>query len=85
MENKKNLHIKMKGVIIGNDLPFIFGSPDSMESLRRALFMAKSINDIYLNLDIPFIFKTSFDKINRASVKSFRGVGIKREKRDENY
>jgi len=66
-------------VTIGNDLPFVLiGGPDSIESLNHAMFMAKSINDICLNLGIPFIFKASFDKANRTSIKSFRGVGIER-------
>lgn len=66
-------------VIVGNDLPFVLiGGPDSIESEWHALFMAKSIKAICDELDVPYIFKASYDKANRTSIKSFRGVGLKR-------
>ncbi|SVD04376.1 uncharacterized protein METZ01_LOCUS357230, partial [marine metagenome] len=39
--------------------------------------MAESIAEITNSLDLPFVFKSSFDKANRTSVKSFRGLGMK--------
>lgn len=56
---------------------FLIAGPCVIESDEHAMMMAKSINAITTALDIPYIFKASFDKANRSSVKSFRGVGMK--------
>ncbi|RLC33705.1 3-deoxy-8-phosphooctulonate synthase [Candidatus Shapirobacteria bacterium] len=75
-------HIFVKDIKIGNDLPFtLIAGPDSIESVDHALFMARSISEITHSLNINYIFKASYDKANRTSVKSFRGVGIKQGKR----
>lgn len=64
---------------ISNSLPFVFiGGPDSIESLEHAMMMAASIKKICDDLDIRYIFKASYDKANRTSYGSFRGVGLKR-------
>ena len=68
--------VKVGGVHFGGDkLPIIAG-PCVIESRDHALNMAESIADITDSLDLPFIFKSSFDKANRTSVKSFRGLGM---------
>jgi len=70
-------HLEIGRLILGNDLPFILiGGPDSIESEEHALFMAKELKAICEGLSIPFVFKASFDKANRTSVDSFRGVGL---------
>ncbi len=72
------VRVKLKNFTIANDKPFVFiGGPDSLESLAHALKMAKAIKDICAALGIPYVFKASYDKANRTSVKSFRGVGLK--------
>lgn len=75
----KQRHVRIKNITAGNDLPFVFiAGPDSLESLDHALFMAKSIKKICDRLKIPYIFKAAYDKANRTSVGSFRGVGLKK-------
>ena len=73
------MDVKIKNIIIGNNLPFVFiAGPDSLESEKHALFMAGSIKKICGGLNIPYIFKASYDKANRTSVGSFRGLGIEK-------
>lgn len=64
-------------VLVGNDLPFVlFGGLNVLEDLDSALFAAEKYVEITRELGIPYVFKASFDKANRSSIKSFRGVGI---------
>jgi 2-dehydro-3-deoxyphosphooctonate aldolase (KDO 8-P synthase) len=64
-------------VTFGNDLPFsLFAGPCAMESRDHALFMAEEIKKITDKLGISFVYKTSFDKANRTSMSSERGVGL---------
>ena len=58
-----------------NFLPIIAG-PCVIESRDHTLKMAESIMEITDRLEMPFIFKSSFDKANRTSIQSFRGQGI---------
>lgn len=74
--NKSQL-IKIDSIEIANNLPFVLiAGPCQIESLDHALFMAKHLSDITNRLNIPFIYKSSFDKANRTSASSARGVGI---------
>jgi 2-dehydro-3-deoxyphosphooctonate aldolase (KDO 8-P synthase) len=59
----------------GKDLPLILG-PCVMESPAFTRRMAKKVHAICADLGAKFLFKASFDKANRSSVKSFRGPGI---------
>ena len=64
-------------VLIGEDLPLAFvGGPCAIESRDHALKMASLINEICLKLEIPFIYKSCYDKDCRSSPSSFHGVGI---------
>ena len=56
---------------------FIIAGPNVIESEEHVLFMAKSLKEIFSKYNIEFIFKVSFDKANRTSLSSYRGVGIK--------
>jgi len=58
------------------ELFFILG-PCVLEGLESALKIAREIAFISHELEIPVVFKSSFDKANRTSVKSFRGPGLK--------
>jgi 2-dehydro-3-deoxyphosphooctonate aldolase (KDO 8-P synthase) len=55
---------------------FLIGGPCVIESRAHAVEMATQIRDVASDLGVPYIFKASFDKANRTSVKSFRGPGI---------
>lgn len=64
-------------VQIGNHLPFmLFAGPCAMESREHALEVASAIKEITTELGIGFVYKTSFDKANRTSLSSARGVGL---------
>lgn len=71
--------IQVKSLTISNESPFVLiAGPDSLESLEHALQLATSIKAIADEVGVPYIFKASFDKANRTSVESFRGVGIEK-------
>lgn len=59
-----------------NNLFFILG-PCVIESETSILEIAAELKKITREVDVPFIFKASFDKANRSSVKSYRGPGLK--------
>jgi 2-dehydro-3-deoxyphosphooctonate aldolase (KDO 8-P synthase) len=65
-----------KVVIGGRDPVFILG-PCVIESEKFVWRMARKIAEICAAEDIDFIFKASYDKANRTSVRSFRGVGVR--------
>ena len=71
-------HVKVSDKItIGNDLPFtLLAGPCAMESRDHAMEMSSALKEMTDKLGIPFIYKTSFDKANRTSIASGRGVGI---------
>ena len=56
---------------------FLIGGPCVIESEKMCLETASKIKEICNSLGIPFIFKASFDKANRTSIKAYRGPGIK--------
>lgn len=69
--------ISIQDIKISNNLPFtLVAGPCQIETLDHALYMANNIKTITDKLGIQFIYKSSFDKANRTSVKSKRGVGI---------
>jgi len=56
---------------------FLIAGPCVIESRDYAFFMASELKKITAALGVPFIFKASYDKANRSSIKSFRGLGMK--------
>ncbi|MEM6539022.1 MAG: 3-deoxy-8-phosphooctulonate synthase [Pseudomonadota bacterium] len=64
-------------IVFGNHRPlsFILG-PCALESSDHALMMASKIAEICATVGVSFVFKASFDKANRTSNKSYRGVGL---------
>ena len=69
--------IKINNLEISNNKPFIlFAGPCVIETRDHALKIAESIYNICNETSIKFIFKASFDKANRTSIKSLRGVGL---------
>lgn len=70
--------INVQKIKIGDKNPLVLiAGPCVIESERHCLDTAKQIKDIAQELDIPFIFKSSFDKANRLSIGSYRGPGLK--------
>ena len=66
-----------EGVVVGNRLPFVlFGGLNVLEDLDSTLFAAEHFTTVTAKLGIPYVFKASFDKANRSSIHSFRGVGL---------
>jgi 2-dehydro-3-deoxyphosphooctonate aldolase (KDO 8-P synthase) len=55
---------------------FVIAGPCVIESTEHCRFMATELKRLTAEYDVPFIFKASFDKANRSSIRSFRGVGI---------
>ncbi|MGE8213531.1 MAG: 3-deoxy-8-phosphooctulonate synthase [Stenotrophomonas sp.] len=65
------------GVVVGNNLPFVlFGGLNVLEDLDSTLYAAERYVQVTGKLGIPYVFKASFDKANRSSINSFRGVGL---------
>jgi len=70
-------HVKVGGLTIGNDLPFVlFAGPCAMESREHALEMSQALKEITGKLGIGLVYKSSFDKANRTSGSSPRGIGL---------
>lgn len=70
--------IDIRGVKIGGDRPFVLiAGPCVIESERATLDAASRLKQMTDDLGIPFIFKSSYDKANRSSGKSYRGPGLK--------
>lgn len=67
------------GISFSNDRPFVLiGGMNVIESEELLLTVAEEFVRLTRELGIPFIFKASFDKANRSSVKSYRGPGIEK-------
>jgi 2-dehydro-3-deoxyphosphooctonate aldolase (KDO 8-P synthase) len=71
-------HIRVSdNVVFGNDLPFaLIAGPCQMESRDHAMMMAENLVKICERLNIPLVFKTSYDKANRTSASAQRGIGL---------
>ena len=63
-------------VRIGAGGLFLIAGPCVIESEDHAIFMAEVIKGVTRSLNFPFIFKASYDKANRTSMRSFRGPGL---------
>ncbi len=69
--------MKLCGFEAGHDQPlFLIAGPCVIESREMAFDTAGKLKEICAALKVPFIYKSSFDKANRSSGKSFRGPGI---------
>lgn len=73
---QKHIRVSDK-VVFGNDLPFaLIAGPCQMESRDHAMMMAENLVKICERLNIPLVFKTSYDKANRTSASAQRGIGL---------
>jgi len=69
--------MKIDRLAISNEIPFVlFGGINVLESKKLTLSVCEKFIKETQNLGIPFVFKASFDKANRSSINSFRGVGL---------
>jgi 2-dehydro-3-deoxyphosphooctonate aldolase (KDO 8-P synthase) len=72
-----NAIVEVGEVRFGNALPLsLIAGPCALESRAHALEMAQALNEIAARLNIGFVYKTSFDKANRTSSNSARGIGL---------
>ena len=76
MENIKR--IKLRDFEIGGDKLTILAGPCAIESIEILEQTAEGLKKITEELDINFVFKSSFDKANRSSITSFRGPGLEK-------
>lgn len=69
--------VELGRIVFGDGRPFVLiAGPCVIESEAHALDLAGRLVEIATRLDVPFIFKASYDKANRTSGRSFRGPGI---------
>jgi 2-dehydro-3-deoxyphosphooctonate aldolase (KDO 8-P synthase) len=67
---------QVEGIRIGSGTLFLIAGPCVIESEDHAIRMAEIIKGVTRSLNFPFIFKASYDKANRTSIRSFRGPGL---------
>lgn len=71
--------MKLCGFEVGFDTPFfLIAGPCVVESEQLAIDSAGALKEITDSLNIPFIYKSSYDKANRSSLSSFRGLGVEK-------
>lgn len=73
----KNVVIDINGIPVANDKPLVlFGGMNVLESRDMAMRVAEKYVEVTQRLNIPYVFKASFDKANRSSIHSYRGPGM---------
>ncbi len=71
--------IKVRGIRIGGKAPLcIIAGPCVIESRKACLDLARRLKRMAAQVELPFIFKASYDKANRTSISSYRGPGLTR-------
>ena len=78
MNESKTKAIRVGSLKIGAGPLFLIAGPCVIESPTHPLKIARRLKEITDELGIPYIFKASYDKANRSSIGSFRGVGMER-------
>ncbi len=69
--------VTIQNLTLANNKPFgLIAGPCQMESREHAFDMCGALTEITKKLEIPFIYKTSFDKANRTSLSGKRGMGL---------
>jgi len=72
-----NQIININNIELANNKPFVlFGGINVLESRDLAMRVAEHYVEVTTKLDIPYVFKASFDKANRSSINSYRGPGM---------
>jgi 2-dehydro-3-deoxyphosphooctonate aldolase (KDO 8-P synthase) len=79
MSGNSPFRVKVAGIEIANDLPFVLlAGPCALESRDHAFEMADALTGLCGKLGIGLIYKTSFDKANRSSMSGRRGMGMEK-------
>ena len=68
--------VKVGNIEFGGGKLVLLAGPCVLEGFERSLKIGRRAKEIADKLDIPYIFKASFDKANRSSIKSYRGPGM---------
>jgi 2-dehydro-3-deoxyphosphooctonate aldolase (KDO 8-P synthase) len=68
--------VKVGRLILGRDRPFLLAGPCVLESREVAFTVCARLKEVCAELEVAYVFKASYDKANRSSVKGFRGPGI---------
>ncbi len=69
--------VSIGDIRVGNALPFVlFGGMNVLESRDLAMKICEHYVTVTQKLNIPYVFKASFDKANRSSINSYRGPGL---------
>src|SRR5262245_20443343 len=77
LDQKPNTVVEIGAARFGNELPLVLiAGPCALESRAHALEMATALKEIAGRVGIGLVYKTSFDKANRTSAKSARGLGL---------
>jgi 2-dehydro-3-deoxyphosphooctonate aldolase (KDO 8-P synthase) len=77
LDQKANSTVVVGDVRFGNALPLaLIAGPCALESKAHAFEMATALKEIAARVGIGFVYKTSFDKANRTSASSARGIGL---------
>jgi 2-dehydro-3-deoxyphosphooctonate aldolase (KDO 8-P synthase) len=72
-----SISFQVGDIHVGSGDVFLIAGPCVIESEDHTVRMAEIIKGVTRSLNIPFIFKASYDKANRTSIRSFRGPGLK--------
>ena len=71
--------VQIQNLHVANHLPFVlFGGLNVLEDTEQTLQVCQHFVEVTQKLNIPLVFKASFDKANRSSIHSFRGVGLEK-------
>ncbi|AQS50850.1 3-deoxy-8-phosphooctulonate synthase [Paenalcaligenes hominis] len=71
--------VQIQNLHVANHLPFVlFGGLNVLEDTEQTLEVCQHFVEVTKKLNIPLVFKASFDKANRSSIHSFRGVGLEK-------
>jgi len=69
--------VRIGGVTIGGGAPLaLIGGPCAIENEKHALMMAERLQRVTAAANVPFIYKSSYDKANRSSIRAYRGPGL---------
>jgi len=69
--------VRIGGVTIGGGAPLaLIGGPCAIENEKHALMVAERLQRMTADARVPFIYKSSYDKANRSSIRAYRGPGV---------
>jgi 2-dehydro-3-deoxyphosphooctonate aldolase (KDO 8-P synthase) len=69
--------VRIGGVTIGGGAPLaLIGGPCAIENEKHALIVAERLQRMTADARVPFIYKSSYDKANRSSIRAYRGPGV---------